>query len=112
MHLTVAAVQLSSGSDTSLNVDEAERLVDEAADQGARYVQLPEYFNFLGPFSGFADAAESVPGPTTDRMAKLAKSRELTLHLGSLLEASPVEGKFFNTSVLIGPHGEIIATYR
>ena len=89
MHLTVAAVQLSSGSDTSLNVDEAERLVEEAADRGARYVQLPEYFNFLGPFSGFADAAETIPGPTTTRMAALARSRDLTLHLGSMLEPSP-----------------------
>jgi predicted amidohydrolase len=28
------------------------------------------------------------------------------------LEKSPVEGKFFNTSVVIGPDGEILATYR
>jgi deaminated glutathione amidase len=112
MELTVAAVQLSSGSDTSRNVEEAERLVEEAADKGARYVLLPEYFNFLGPFSGFERAAESVPGPTTTRMAQLAQSRALTLHLGSLLEESPVKGKFFNTSVVIGPSGEIVATYR
>jgi predicted amidohydrolase len=112
MELTVAAVQLSSGSDPSRNVDEAERLVEVAADRGARYVQLPEYFNFLGPFSGFAAAAESIPGPTTTRMAELARSRALTLHLGSLLEKSPVEGKFYNTSVVIGPNGGIVATYR
>ncbi len=110
--LTVAAVQLSSGSDPTRNVDGAARLVDEAADRGARYVQLPEYFNYLGPFSGFGDAAESIPGPTTTRMAELAKSRSLTLHLGSLLETSPVKGKFYNTSVVIGPSGEIVATYR
>src|ERR1700689_1761235 len=112
MDFTVAAVQMSSGSDPSRNVDEAERLVAEAADQGAHYVQLPEYFNFLGPFSGFAGAAEPVPGPTTTRMAELAKSRAVTLHLGSLLERSPVEGRFFNTSVVIGPNGAIHATYR
>lgn len=33
MELVVAAVQLSSGADTARNVDEAERLVNEAADQ-------------------------------------------------------------------------------
>jgi predicted amidohydrolase len=112
MELKVAAVQLSSGSDVSSNMDEAESLVIEAADQGAQYVQLPEYFNFLGPFSGFEGAAETVPGPTTSRMAELAKSRSLILHLGSLLERSPEAGKFFNTSVVIGPTGEIVATYR
>jgi len=45
-------------------------------------------------------------------MAELARSRALTLHLGSLLEVSPIEGKFYNTSVVIGPDGEIVATYR
>ena len=112
MELKVAAVQLSSGTDVARNVDEAESLVNEAADQGARYVQLPEYFNYLGPFSGFAGAAETVPGPTTSRMAELARERALTLHLGSLLETSPEPGKFYNTSVVIGPDGAIVATYR
>jgi len=112
MNLKVAAVQLSAGSDVARNVDQALRLVDEAADRGAQYVQLPEYFNFLGPFAGFEHAAETVPGATTTRMAGLAKSRGVTLHLGSLLEKSPINGKFYNTSVLIDPNGEIIARYR
>ena len=112
MDLKVAAIQLSAGSDTSRNVDEALRLVDEAADLGATYVQLPEYFNFLGPFAGFENAAETVPGATTTRMAELAKSRALTLHLGSLLERSSTKGRFYNTSVVINPRGEVIATYR
>ncbi len=112
MKVKVAAVQLSAGSDVACNVDEAVRLVDEAADRGAQYVQLPEYFNFLGPFAGFEHAAETVPGATTTRMAELAKSRALTLHLGSLLEKSPIDGKFYNTSVVINPGGEVVATYR
>jgi len=112
MKLNVAAVQLSSGSNVARNIDEAERLVNKAADQGAQYIQLPEYFNFHGRFSGFESAAETIPGPTTTRMAVLAKSRGVTLHLGSLLEVSPVAGRFYNTSVVLGPDGEIIATYR
>ena len=112
MKLNVAAVQLSAGSDIARNIEEAERLVNEAADQGAQYIQLPEYFNFHGRFSGFERAAETIPGPTTTRMAALAKSRGVTLHLGSLLEVSPVAGRFYNTSVVISPDGEIIATYR
>jgi predicted amidohydrolase len=112
MKLDVAAVQLSSGADVAHNVEEALRLVNVAADRGATYVQLPEYFNFLGPFSGFAGAAETIPGATTTCMADLAKSRALTLHLGSLLERSSAKDRFYNTSVVIGPSGAIVARYR
>jgi predicted amidohydrolase len=112
MQHVVAAVQLSSGSDVERNVTNAITLIDAAADQGAHYIQVPEYFNFLGPFSGYAAAAESIPGPTTSRMAELARSRGVTLHLGSLLETSPEVGKFFNTSVVIDSNGSIVATYR
>jgi deaminated glutathione amidase len=112
MKLNVAAVQLSSGSDVAHNLEVAERLINEAADQGAQYIQLPEFFNFQGRFSGYESAAETIPGPTTTRMAALARSRGVTLHLGSLLEVSAVAGTFHNTSVVIGPDGELVATYR
>jgi predicted amidohydrolase len=110
--VTVAAVQLSSGTDVTRNVHDVTELVNVAADRGATYIQVPEYFNYLGPAKGFAGAAETIPGPTTTRMAAIALSRGVTLHLGSLLETSPTPGKFFNTSVVIGPAGEIVATYR
>jgi deaminated glutathione amidase len=108
----VAAVQLSSGVDSAHNVERAITLVNEAADRGAIYIQLPEYFNYLGPSRGFADVAESIPGSTTQRMAQVASARQVTLHLGSLLETSPTPGRFYNTSVVINATGHIVATYR
>lgn len=110
--VVVAAVQLSSGVDEAHNVNEAIALVNEAADRGASYVQVPEYFNYLGPSKGFAAVAETVPGPTTAKMAEVASSRGVTLHLGSLLETSTQPGRFFNTSVVINATGDIVATYR
>ena len=110
--VTVAAVQLSSESDPVVNVDSAIALVHEAANQGAKYVQVPEYFNYLGSATGFDAVAETIPGPTTERMAAVALERRLTLHVGSMLERSSGPGKFFNTSVLFGPDGGIVATYR
>lgn len=110
--VNVAAIQLTSGSDPQANVEAAVHLVHEAADRGAAYIQLPEYFNYLGPASGFNEVAETVPGPTTDLMAAIAKSRGVTLHLGSLLETSPERDKSFNTSVVIDSKGRIVATYR
>jgi predicted amidohydrolase len=110
--VTVAAVQLSSGTDVKGNVDVAIGLINQAADAGATYVQLPEYFNYLGLAKGQPSVAESIPGPTIDTMAELAKKRQVVIHVGSLLEKSPEKTKCFNTSVLIDRDGSIKAIYR
>ena len=108
----VAAVQLTSGADPEANVERAVALVRRAVEEGATYVQLPEYVNYRGPTKGYAAAAESIPGPTTTRLADLAATHGVTVHVGSVLEGSPDPRKSYNTSVLIAPSGEIIATYR
>ena len=108
----VAAVQLTSGTDTKRNVDVAADLVAAAAGEGATYVQLPEYFNYLGPQAKNVDVAESIPGPTTERFAQLARSCSTAIHLGSMLELSPVTAKCYNTSVVLDASGAIVATYR
>ncbi len=108
----VAAVQLASGADPAANVERAVALVRRAAAEGAQYVQLPEYFNFRGPTSRYASVAESVPGPTTTRLGDLARELAITLHVGSLFERSPEAEKSYNTSVVIAPSGEVVATYR
>jgi predicted amidohydrolase len=108
----VAAVQLSSGTDVSSNLDTAVELINEAAGRGATYIQLPEYFNYLGPAKGNSNVAESIPGPTTTRLGVAARERGVTIHLGSMLESSGDADKCFNTSVIIGRDGEVGATYR
>jgi len=110
--LTVAALQMRSGTNKELNVASALGLVHAAADAGATYIQLPEYFNFYGPARYFEDASEPVAGPTTRQMSEVARERRVTLHLGSVLEKSPLAGRPYNTSVLIGKSGEILATYQ
>lgn len=110
--VTVAAVQLASGSDVARNVDAAIALVDAAAREGATYVQLPEYFNYRGPAKGYASVAEPVPGPTTARLAEVARRRGITVHVGSTFERSADPTTCYNTSVVIAPSGEVVATYR
>lgn len=105
-------MQLISGSDSRRNVHAALRLVREAASQGAEYIQLPEYFNYLGPVSGYEEVSESIPGPTTTLLGDVAAELGVTVHLGSMLERSALPGRYFNTSVVLGRAGEIIRTYR
>lgn len=110
--LIVALVQMQSGLDKEQNLSAAERLVDEAAGRGARLVALPEYFSFgsMGPLQ--RENAESVPGPTVDRLREMARAARIYLVGGSLAERIADSNKVFNTTVLINPSGEIIATYR
>ena len=44
----VAAIQMASGPNVAGNLSEAGRLIEKAADQGARLVVLPEYFPIMG----------------------------------------------------------------
>ena len=108
--MLVAAIQLRSGADVEANVTEALALVEQAARGGARYVQLPEYTPYLGPPRAYADVAEDVPGPTTARFAELARRHGIVVHLGSLLERTATRPA--NTSVVLGPTGQVVATYR
>ena len=107
-----AAAQMSSGADRPANLARAEALVREAAGRGARLVVLPEVFAWRGPRAEEAAVAEPIPGPTTERLAALA--RELAIHLsaGSLLEKTPDEPRAYNTSCLFDPHGTLVARYR
>ncbi len=108
----IAAVQLAAGAHPDVNVERAIALVERSADQGATYVQLPEYFNYRGKTSRYSEVAETIPGPTTLRLADLAKELGIVLHVGSTFERSTDPAKTYNTSVVLGPSGEILATYQ
>jgi deaminated glutathione amidase len=108
----VAAVQLASGSDVQLNIETAADLVLKAADDGARYIQLPEYFNYLGPEERYSAVAETIPGKTTTQFAEIARSRGVAIHIGSMLEESQIPGRSFNTGVVIDENGSLVAKYR
>src|SRR5436309_9564159 len=107
-----AAVQMSSGADRAANLARAEALGRRAAGRGARLVVLPEVFAWRGPRTEEAAAAEPIPGPTTERLAALARELAIPLPAGSLLEKTPGEPRAYNTSCLFDPRGALVARYR
>jgi predicted amidohydrolase len=109
--LRAAVVQLNSTNDKARNLAAAERLVRAAASDGAELVVLPEKWNLLAGGEELVAGAEAFDGPSLG--AARSWARELGIHLlaGSVSEQGP-EGKAFNTSVLIGPAGDDLATYR
>ncbi|HYD50172.1 MAG TPA: carbon-nitrogen hydrolase family protein [Terriglobales bacterium] len=109
--LVAAAVQLHAGADRQANLAKAEGFVRQAAAAGAGLVVLPEVFAWRGPQSGEHAIAESIPGPSSERMAALADECRIHLLAGSLHEAADGD-KVFNTSLLFGPDGATLARYR
>jgi predicted amidohydrolase len=107
-----AAVQLCAGSDKETNFATAERLVRQAVQRSASLVVLPEVFFWRGARGDEREAAEPIPGPTTERLAALA--RELGIHLvgGSILERVPGSAKPYNTCVAFDPTGTLLGCYR
>ena len=110
--MRVAVVQMNSGADVSHNVERAEALVRDAAGDGAELVVLPEKWALLGPGEEIAAGAEPLGGPIV--AAARGWARELGVHLcaGSVPEDAGDGGKPFNTSLLIDPSGEAVASYR
>ncbi|GIW43049.1 MAG: nitrilase [Candidatus Binatia bacterium] len=93
------------------NLDKAEAWMERAAQLGARLVVLPEVFSWRGRAEHECDAAEPIPGPTTERLARLARKLRLYLLAGSVLERAD-SPKPYNTSVLFNDSGVEIARYR
>jgi len=110
--LSVALVQMNSGDSVERNVSDALAGIDRAAATGARLVVLPEVWTYLGADEGIRDAAESIPGPLTERLADRARQHGLYLHIGSIYERVEGEPRLFNTSVVYDPQGQEIARYR
>lgn len=110
--MRVAAVQMCSGTQPGPNLDALDRLVAEAAKQGAQYILSPEVTVV------FAENREGLRGvtgpwegnPAIARAAEIAMNNAVTLHLGSLAVALP-DGRFANRSVLFRPDGAIATTY-
>ncbi len=108
---TAACVQMRSSRDPFRNRDDATALVREAADNGARFVQTPEMTSLVerDRKSLFEKVGPEARDPTLAALRDVARERSIVVQIGSI----PVrEGdKVANRAFLIGPAGEVIATY-
>jgi N-carbamoylputrescine amidase len=110
----IALVQMSCEPDTQKNLDKAAERVADAAKAGAELVCLPElfraqYFCQREDHALFA-TAESIPGPSTERLAAVAREHNLVI-IASLFERR-APGLYHNTAVTIERDGSIADVYR
>lgn len=110
--MRVAVVQMNSGADVARNLEVAERLVREAAADGAELVSLPEKWALLAPGEQIRAGAEPLTGPIVSAAANWAGELGVHLLAGTVPEDPGDGGAPFNTTVLLGPDGDLLATYR
>ncbi len=112
--LRIGLVQQRCGDDHEANFARAASGIEEAADRGATLVCLQELFRT--PYfcqsedASVFDLAEPVPGPSTERLGKLAARRGVAI-VASLFERRAA-GLYHNTAVIIDRDGKIASRYR
>jgi deaminated glutathione amidase len=107
-----AAVQLNSTADRDRNLASADRLTRAAAAAGAQLVVLPEKWPCLGTPEQTAAGAEPFDGPTLAWARATARELGIDLVAGSFAERVEDRDRGSNTSVHVGPDGEVAAAYR
>jgi predicted amidohydrolase len=87
----------------------AELIDSRVADGAADVILLPEGVPLVGTSKKYADVAETVPGPVTNRLGAVALKKKAWVVAGVLeREGNAV----YNTAVLIGRDGRLAGKYR
>jgi N-carbamoylputrescine amidase len=111
---TIGIIQDHATADAAANLSRAERLIRDAAKQGAQIICLKELFN--APYfcksqqSERFDLAEPIPGSTTAAMQRLA--RELAVVIVVPLFERQGPGVYRNTAAVIDADGTLLGVYR
>ncbi|MDI2036628.1 carbon-nitrogen family hydrolase [Paenarthrobacter nitroguajacolicus] len=110
--MKIALVQVASPDAETREdrIDRVEKILRSI--NGAELIVLPElwsagYFHF----DDYAALAETLDGPTVSMCSRVAAELGVHLHLGSIIEAGE-GGQLSNTSILLGPDGSVVHTYR
>jgi len=111
---TVGLIQMRCSEDRKANLELAIDRIREAAKRGAQIISTQELF--LSPYfcrvedADLFDLAESIPGPTTEAMAKVAK--ELNVALVVSIFERRAAGIYHNSAVVLDADGSMLGIYR
>jgi beta-ureidopropionase len=121
-NVTVGLIQAQTPFDASWSVEKIKEsalerhlpLIDEAGKKGVQILGLQEIFN--GPYfcpsqdKFWYDAAEQVPGPTTERMQAYARKYQMAMVV-PVYEREQA-GVYYNTAAVLDADGSYLGKYR
>jgi len=110
----VGLTQMAASADLKQNLRHQLKLLEQAASGGAKILCTPELFTsqYFCQVEDhrFFKLAETIPGPSTDALGKLARKHKAVV-VGSLFEKR-ASGLYHNTAVIIETDGSIKGIYR
>ncbi len=111
--LRVALVQMCSGRSVADNLQQADRLIREAAAKGAHYIQTPETTAHmeLDPELARLEAQQFDASSVLAMFRSLARELNVCLHIGSVTIRPAGKNRLLNRSCLISPTGGLVAHY-
>ena len=109
----IAAIQMVSGPRVDENLESAGRLIEDAIDQGAQLVVLPEYFPIIG--AADADRVRAREpygnGPVQDWLAATAARHEVWIVAGSIPLSASQPHLMRNSCLVFNHGGDCVARY-
>ncbi len=112
--ITLGLIQMRMSADPEDNFARAVERIRDAAKRGAQVICLPELFR--SPYfcqtenHDFFKLAEPMPGPSTERLGKLAGELGVVI-IASLFEKR-AEGLYHNTTAILDADGSYLGKYR
>jgi predicted amidohydrolase len=107
--MTVALAQLTPAlGDPETNLRRALECVTRAKGVGADLLMLPElHLQGYRADELFAEQAETIPGPSSERLAKAAAEAGMFIVMGMARRDEAFPHAVYNSLVFVGPHGLI-----
>ncbi|MGR6980240.1 carbon-nitrogen hydrolase family protein [Testudinibacter sp. P27/CKL/0425] len=109
----VATIQMVSTTNIDSNIDTMQTLVHKAAQAGAKWVLLPEYWALMGANESdkLAIAETFEQGRLQSLLSELAKALQIVLFAGSIPLRGTEENKVLNSMLVYGEQGELLSRY-
>ena len=115
--ITIGLVQMAMSPTPEQNLAHALDLISQAAKRGAQIVCLPELFTsqYFPQYENekheaAKNFAETIPGKTTEALARAAQQNSIVLVGGSIYEKDG--SKLYNTSAVFDEKGKMLGKYR
>ena len=109
--LKVALIQVQTGLNKTTNLNNTAHLISSLKNHRVNLALLPEMFQSPYSLEAFIEFAEEIPGGETSFfLSQLAREHGFFLIGGSIPEKKG--NRYFNSSAIFNPNGELIGLYR